>query len=73
MVLPCRQRLSQRDCLAIGNYNYENKNFSKAAIWYHIGLNTQMKSNALIYNEALGKPTMGVRPKFARAAQLHGK
>lgn len=59
--------------MAIGNHNYEMKNFSKAAIWYHLALKPpKLEANAKLYTEALGKPTRGLRYKFARAVQMHG-
>lgn len=59
--------------MAIGNYNYELKNFTKAAIWYHLALRPpKLEPNTKLYTEALGKPTRGLRYKFARAVQIHG-
>ncbi|EDW70718.2 uncharacterized protein Dvir_GJ13933 [Drosophila virilis] len=63
---------SIRDCLAIANHNYANKNYGRALIWYHIALRRDNEPNFLAYNKVLGRPLIGIRRRFARARLLQG-
>ncbi|XP_030569303.1 prolyl 4-hydroxylase subunit alpha-1-like [Drosophila novamexicana] len=64
--------LSIRDCLAIANHNYDNKDYGRALMWYHIALRRENEPNFLTYNKILGRPLNGIRRRFARARLLQG-
>ncbi|XP_064545418.1 uncharacterized protein LOC135433331 [Drosophila montana] len=64
--------LSIRDCLAIANHKYDNKDYGRALLWYHIAFRRANEPNFLAYNKILGRPLAGMRRKFARARLLQG-